>query len=287
MKPLFKYYGGKQRLSHRIVKMMPDHKTYCEPFAGAASVLLQKPIKEREKDKDSGEYREVLNDINDYLLSFYKVLQDEESVMRLAYRLMFTPYSRQQKRETVYMYRDDTAKDDVEKAWLVVTGLAQSYIGGLNLTSWGAPVRVYDPAIRRFRNSVDNVFVLADRLSEVYLESLKGDKCIANWDSDDTLFFVDPPYADTQNRPYIEGYSIEDYQNLINQLSNIKGKFILTSYMNNEVTIPDDWHIIDVRTKITVGRSYKSDSKERLECIFCNFNPVTVEKYIDIVGKAA
>ena len=37
------YYGGKQKLAATIVKMLPAHKLYCEPFIGGAAVLFAKP----------------------------------------------------------------------------------------------------------------------------------------------------------------------------------------------------------------------------------------------------
>ena len=46
--------GGKSVLAPRIVKMMPPHRTYVEPFAGGAAVFWEKEPSPREvlNDKD-------------------------------------------------------------------------------------------------------------------------------------------------------------------------------------------------------------------------------------------
>jgi hypothetical protein len=42
------YIGGKSKLANTIIDMMPEHKAYCEVFAGAAWVFFKKPISKYE-----------------------------------------------------------------------------------------------------------------------------------------------------------------------------------------------------------------------------------------------
>ena len=40
MKPFFCYHGGKQYMATKLADLIPDHKIYCEPFCGAASLYI-------------------------------------------------------------------------------------------------------------------------------------------------------------------------------------------------------------------------------------------------------
>ena len=86
------YIGGKSKLSDTIINMMPEHKAYCEIFAGAAWVLFR---------KEPSKY-ETINDLDGDLVSFYRVLQNhlEEFVKQfkwlLASREWFDDFKRQQ-----------------------------------------------------------------------------------------------------------------------------------------------------------------------------------------------
>ena len=42
MKTPLTYYGGKQQLATRIVRLIPEHTLYCEPFIGGGAVFFQK-----------------------------------------------------------------------------------------------------------------------------------------------------------------------------------------------------------------------------------------------------
>ncbi len=87
------YVGGKSRLAKTIVAKIPDHMAYCEVFAGAGWVFFR---------KEPSKY-EVINDLDDDLICFYRVLQNHlEEFLRqfrwlLSSRKLFEDWKRQQK----------------------------------------------------------------------------------------------------------------------------------------------------------------------------------------------
>ena len=65
-----------------ILKLIPQHTLYCEPFCGGAAILFaKKPSK-----------IEVMNDKNDLVANFYRACKTDFDT--LAYLLRQTPHSR-------------------------------------------------------------------------------------------------------------------------------------------------------------------------------------------------
>lgn len=52
---------------------------------------------------------------------------------------------------------------------------------------------------------------------------------IGSRDTDKTFFYCDPPYYNSDCGHY-DGYSEQDFENLLKLLAGIKGKFLLSSY---------------------------------------------------------
>jgi DNA adenine methylase len=60
--PLIPWPGGKNRMSARLIKMMPPHDTYVEAFAGGASVFWAKPFAKKN----------VIADADPWVIKLYK-----------------------------------------------------------------------------------------------------------------------------------------------------------------------------------------------------------------------
>jgi len=60
------YYGGKQKMLPELLKLVPTHTHYVEPFFGGGCLFwAKKPVS-----------HEVINDINNNLITFYRVLKN-------------------------------------------------------------------------------------------------------------------------------------------------------------------------------------------------------------------
>jgi DNA adenine methylase len=68
---------------------------------------------------------------------------------------------------------------------------------------------------------------------------------VERYDNEDAFFYVDPPYFNSDCRPYA-GYTADDFEFLLKTLSKIKGKFLLSSYPSDvldEYTLKNDWRV--------------------------------------------
>ena len=114
MRSIITYYGGKGYSWRRIIPHFPPHRTYVEPFGGAASVLLNKPPS----------VGEVYNDIDSILVTIFRVLRDHPDELRRVLEL--TPYSREEYGRCLGPL---DGLDDVEKARRLIVRYRQAFSG--------------------------------------------------------------------------------------------------------------------------------------------------------------
>ena len=216
------WYGGKHAQSQWILQYVTSvkHKVYVEPFAGGASVFFHK--------KPSG--TEVLNDINHGLYEFFKVLADTEMFARFRRMVEALPYSRKMFHE--FKESQFTETDMVKRAagWFYVT--RQSLSGGRK--NWGYNRTSSKRQVSAWKNIIDRLPEIHDRLLDAQIESLDACDCIVRYDSPEALFYCDPPYVmDTRNdksQKYEHEMTAKQHERLMETLLAIQGKAILSGY---------------------------------------------------------
>ena len=232
----FVWLGGKSRMVKTILPILPIHTVYVEPFAGAANILLAKePAKV-----------EVMNDASGLIVNFFRVLQDPAQRSALLNRLEYTPYARME--YALGLERLDDP-DPVMKAWGFFVAQCQGISGSGSLgerkaTNWGYS-RTTNQA-QSFRGHVDKLPAIAERLLGVHIEHGDGVGVIGRWDAPDTLFYIDPPYADATrtNKSGRSAYHAEidddGQKTLVDTLLKIHGNAILSGYLTPLYTPLED-----------------------------------------------
>jgi DNA adenine methylase len=251
-KPPLSYYGGKQRMAHRIIPLIPRHTVYVEPFAGGAAVFFGKPWPDV---ANTHHYREVLNDHDERIVNFYRQLRDNGE--ELTHRLSLTPYSEAEHQVAKRLDYDDPMTAAVR---YFVNG-QQSFANKLN-AGWGRSVYTRNWGAT-WANGVARLPEYLDRMAGVHLACADALKVIKEWDSPQTFFYCDPPYPGTDCGHY-KGYTVDDLQRLVDALDACQGSFVLSNYDQPGVMFPSGWERIEFNSKMSASKD-KSAPKERTE----------------------
>lgn len=212
------FYGSKARLALAIVDAFPAHTRYVEPFAGSLSVLLAKaPLR-----------REIVNDLDGDLVTFWRVLRDRPEDLARVCRL--TPHSRAERALAL----DRDAVDELERARRVWSALAQGRHGTLRNTGWrhDLDAQAY-PMPRRMASYVARMESAAERLRGVTLECRPALEIITAYGSDrETLLYADPPYlGSTRTTNYgTEMAGADDHRELSQALAECRATVVVSGY---------------------------------------------------------
>ena len=251
MKTPITYYGGKQQLAETIVRLIPPHNIYVEPFIGGAAVYFAKPASEVE----------VINDINGEVVNFYKVIKNDFAALQKL--LEQTLHSRKAHRHARVVYENPDMFSRVKRAWALWVRANMSF-GGDMTGGYG-----YDVSGRmsgKLANKIEAFTqTLADRFRTTQIECCDALRIIQSRDTPDTFFYLDPPYPDTDQGHY-DGYSSADFTALLDVLTGIQGKFLLSSFRHEslkEQTEKNNWS----QFEITMNKSMSLHGKQTLQKI--------------------
>jgi len=206
--PIIRWIGGKRRLADRLIRLFPRHRCYVEPFAGGAAVFFSKQPSDVE----------VLNDVNGDLVNLYRVVQHhlEEFVRQFKWALT----SRQ-----VFEWLKQTPSTtltDIQRAARFYY-LQQTCFGGLG--QYFGTSAAARPTLNLLRLE-ETLSVAHLRLASVFIEQLHWSECVDRYDRSETLFYMDPPYWQTEGYGVPFGFS--EYTRLAAAMRSMKGKTVLS-----------------------------------------------------------
>ena len=259
MKPFFCYHGGKQYMATKLVDLIPDHKIYCEPFCGAASLLFAKPIK---LISNQDNYIEIVNDRLNLLVIFYEQAKtNTEALFNLIDSRLYSEYWHSIGKKIIKNQSDYSL---LEIAWATFYLLNVSFGGGMN-KGFGYGKKAY---ANRLEHKLLEFKTKCERLKSVTIHNKDALEIIKYYDSPQTFFYVDPPYINTDQGHY-KGYSVKDYINLIDVLKNCKGKILLSGYQNEYV--PDNWNYLTYDAVCHVKKPINNHRDARTEYLWYNY----------------
>lgn len=252
------YYGGKQNLTSTILPLIPEHSIYTEAFAGGLAVFFKK---ERVQN-------EIINDTNAFVMNFYSVLTSHFE--ELKDRIEQTPYSRVMYKVAHTMYEMPHLFTPLQRAWafFVLTNLGFSgLIGSFGCYTRGKKALGWEKKKLLINRE------LRDRLVGVQIECTDALKILKLRDTEDTFHYVDPPYFNS-NMGHYKGYSEQDFRELLDTLSECKGKFLLSSYPSDILSIyaqKHGWYQKEIIQRVSANRSKSSKQRRKVELLTANY----------------
>lgn len=225
LKAPFGYPGGKSRSVKSIVPRLPYRGVYVEPFGGSAAILLA-----RHSSK-----LEVFNDRYAGVVSFYRCIRDSRKMAKLCEYIELTVHSR----EDFLMNRDtwENTENDIERAfrWYYMTQYSFSKLGRNFGRSTSAKA-----IMASIRDKLPLFPKIHERFKKVQVDNQDWYDCLRDYDSPDTVFYLDPPYLEADTGIYKNKMTHDNHRHMLEVIFSLEG-FVAVSGYTNPLYETKDW----------------------------------------------
>lgn len=202
LRPLYCRTGSKYLMADEIIHNFIKHKIYVEPFFGGGGVFWSK------KKSDI----EIVNDLDTPLINSYKLIKKASADPSKYRQNLKTKYELEEFLNKKKTNNEDKLTEDVIRR---CNGFLSQYIGKSNIVAKPSNPFTKLKNIKEYKN----------RIKDTIIKNEDYKKIIHDYDSIDTLFYLDPPYENSKG--LYKNFYI-DYKEMRDILKNIKGKFLLS-----------------------------------------------------------
>ncbi|WP_144900875.1 DNA adenine methylase [Halobellus captivus] len=255
---IFPYPGGKSRFASWILEQVPEHRCFVEVFGGAAGVLANK--------EPGTSTVEVYNDRDGDLVQFFEVLRDRcEELVEWLDRV---PYSRELHEEWAHKFFNGYRPADEIKRAGQFFYLRYSQWGSKYSKQAGFGTSKVSSRALTYSNKIDRLDEFAERFAEVVIENLDWADLFEKYDSDETVFYCDPPYVGYEDYYLVNTISHEAF---VDALDDLDGRY-LCSYED----LPEgfeDVYVLDRDEKRFINNGTSGSAKSAKERLVMNFDP--------------
>lgn len=257
--PVAPYIGGKRNLARPLCALIDSipHATYAEPFVGMGGIFFRRTLRPK---------AEVINDISKDVATLFRILQRHYAQFMEVIKFQLTT---RVEFERLRRTDPDTLTDLERSARFLY----------LQRTAFGGKVagRTFGVSVDRSArfNITELGAILEDvhtRLAGVTIECLPYAEFIRRYDRRTTLFYLDPPYWDSEDDYGSGVFTKQDFVRLAKVLSGISGRFILSINDRPEVRrIFRRFVINEIDTTYSIGSGAPQPAQE---LIITNFTQV-------------
>ncbi|MBC2834056.1 DNA adenine methylase [Paragemmobacter straminiformis] len=244
--PVAPWMGGKRNLAKRICSILDrvPCETYAEPFVGMGGIFLRRASRPR---------AEVINDAGRDVANLFRILQRHYPQFLDVLKFQLTT-------RVEFNRLVDTNPDtltDLERAARFLYLQRTAFGGKVSGRNFG--VSIGRPARFNLTTLEPMLEDLHSRLSGVIIECLDFEAFILRYDSEGTLFYLDPPYWGTEGVYGKTLFARQDFARLSDVLTGIKGRFLKSINDVPEVREIFGWATMEeVSTSYTIGKQAES-----------------------------
>jgi DNA adenine methylase len=262
----FRWMGGKFSHLAWLLPLLPKCGHYIEACGGSGTVLLN-----REPSKF-----ETFNDLNGDVVNFFEILRDYPD--RLVHALSLTPWARGEFCSCIASPPAGRGgvQERVERARRFYVRCEMGFLAKENPTpgNWSKKMTAEDSNyVSGFRGKISRLEFAAERFLNVQVENRDALYVIEKYDSEDALFYVDPPYlmkTRTAGRCYTYEMDEEGHRALAAALNRCRGKVALSAYPHGMLAglyPAPKWREHRERVKAVHGGA------SRQEALYTNYDP--------------
>jgi DNA adenine methylase len=216
IKAPFSYPGSKYSQLKKILPLLPYDEKYVEPYAGTGIVLLS-----REPSKI-----EVLNDRHSGITAFYLCVQDPKLIVKLKEKIEASIHSREFWEHAKKNWH--TTNDPVQRGFLWWYSVCYSFAS--KGTSFGRSMSTTSPMPGKLVRYIPYLEAAHERLKNVTIENQNWDRIMIDYDSDTTVFYLDPPYFSAGKSTYLHNMPDSDHKYMLDMIFDCKGFVALSGY---------------------------------------------------------
>ena len=269
----FGWYGGKYSHLRWLLPLLPYSgvRHFGDVYGGSAVVLLNRepsPV-------------ETYNDLNGEIVNFFRVLRSSKG--ELMEKIGLTPFSLEEFR--VALRRGEEGISDLERARRFFVRVRQTRNACVHVATerqW-AFCRLASRAgmagnVSRWLGGIEGLSEVAQRLLRVQIDCVPALEILERYDSPQTLFYCDPPYAhgarsSGHTKVYAHEMTDKDHTELAAVLHGIKGRAAISGYHCELMDeLYGDWNFVQYSKKAPSTRTRPDkEAITRVEVLWANY----------------
>lgn len=256
---ILKYPGSKWNIARQLVKLIPIHHSYVEPYFGSGAVLFNKAPSDIE----------TVNDLDGDVTNLFSCIQQDSE--RLAKLVMTTPFSREE-----YEKQFDPDFPGYDDRYRQAAGFLIKCWQGHGFRTNGYKVGWKNDVIGREKMYVlwdwyklpVKIVAVAERLRQVQIENRPAIEVIRRFDYPNVFMYIDPPYLlnTRHGKQYRHEMTDTEHEELLKTILQIQAKIMISGYesdMYNDYL--KGWHKKYFQSCAEGGRN-------RMEVVWMNYD---------------